>query len=76
MLQGSSYAFHGVHINPCDSRLLVTGKKKSPKSIGLIHSKQKAKYWLFSFTKILLHENKSNTYNYSFFLSEKTRTIS
>ena len=31
MLQGSSYAFHGVHINPCDSRLLVTGKKKAQK---------------------------------------------
>ena len=29
MLQGSSYAFHGVHINPCDSRLLVTGKNKA-----------------------------------------------
>ena len=72
MLQGSSYAFHGVHINPCDSRLLVTGKKKSPKSIGLIHSKQKAKYCLFSFTTILLHKNKSNTYNYSFILSERT----
>ena len=33
MLQGSSYAFHGVDINPCDARLLVTANQEEGVSL-------------------------------------------